>query len=742
MEQKKHICIRDELATLSSDYPWLVAHNLDPEEDDTGDQVFYRLHDPMSHYRCRIPQLVGRRIRGCFDGWMILSKRNPQDIEWSLWNPVISKLIPLPRMILKDDGHFRYCCLSSPPDDPGSMLLLIRSQKPNVVFVFCNGKRRKTLSRRWTEISYSEQIKNIIDYRYPVILLEPTCCNGNIYAFTYAPSPRPPVLIQVQITVVEKKQPVINLVPLGNLPWPDWKTFHQDLMFLKGSCTQLFSIRVCLNYEYKPCDVYLYKLDMSSMVWTEIKDLKDTVFFVSLADYDINDDLVYSTPPIASELGGGYVHILEETGDEIHSYNIKDKTISMSSTRCLGLPICKRISTWTIPRLHGKVKCNLHGDHDHQLVRSAKATNDDDDDDVDDDRVEVEQKNEAPLLNIPFDVLEYIFKFCVGIEYLNFRATCKLCRLAAPMQTYSSASPWLVALDKDRGIITFTDPMSGHNNYLIKASPELFYRDNRILCSRHGWLLLYIADRLIAFFNPFTKSDIIRKLPFPVPLSGLEISFSFSAPPTSPDCMVVAFVKQNTSEVYFHRVGGEPSWYMVQLDVENPHNHFEFPTFCGEDVYTLSGCGAVDVFRGIDDRDNFSRNMVVDSNDEISRSVSATYYQVKCDQHHLLVIVDEYGESVEVFKLNDCTREWEEIDGLGRHMIYICDTSCVCMDAKIPEMENKIYFPRLHSKNEKLMFYSLETCRFFDSGVLLLRILIRGGYYWYWDSFRLALYVL
>ena len=45
-------------------------------------------------------------------------------------------------------------------------------------------------------------------------------------------------------------------------------------------------------------------------------------------------------------------------------------------------------------------------------------------------------------------------------------------------------------------------------------------------------------------------------------------------------------------------------------------------------------------------------------------------------------------------------------------MIYICDTSCVCMDAKIPEMENKIYFPRLHSENGKMVFYSLETSRF------------------------------
>lgn len=65
---------------------------------------------------------------------------------------------------------------------------------------------------------------------------------------------------------------------------------------------------------------------------------------------------------------------------------------------------------------------------------------------------------ESHLLNIPFDALKMIIEFCVGVEYLNFRATCKQCHLAAPMiqwskvgrlQTYSLASPWLMVLDKD-----------------------------------------------------------------------------------------------------------------------------------------------------------------------------------------------------------------------------------------------------------------------------------------------------
>lgn len=85
---------------------------------------------------------------------------------------------------------------------------------------------------------------------------------------------------------------------------------------------------------------------------------------------------------------------------------------------------------------------------------------------------------------------------------------------------------------------------------------------------------------------------------------------------------------------------------------------------------------------------------------------------MKRDQHLLLVTVGKLGEYVEVFKLNNCAKEWEKIDCLGRHMIYISGRTRLCIEAKTPQMENKIYFPPLHSKNGKIVFYSLETSRY------------------------------
>ncbi|GKD48036.1 hypothetical protein Tco_1277012 [Tanacetum coccineum] len=62
----------------------------------------------------------------------------------------------------------------------------------------------------------------------------------------------------------------------------------------------------------------------------------------------------------------------------------------------------------------------------------------------------------------------------------------------------------------------------------------------------------------------------------------------------------------------------------------------------------------------------------------------------RCDEHLLQVIVGKFGESVEVFKLNDTAQEWEKIDGLGKHMIFVCSPSSFCIEAKVPEMENKL----------------------------------------------------
>ena len=101
---------------------------------------------------------------------------------------------------------------------------------------------------------------------------------------------------------------------------------------------------------------------------------------------------------------------------------------------------------------------------------------------------------------------------------------------------------------------------------------------------------------------------------------------------------------------------------------------------------------------------------LIDEDPRSNCTTKAKRFLAKCDKHCFLVVIGDFGKSIEVFNLNDSRNEWEKVDGLGKHMIYISRSTCLCIEAKAPQMENKIYFPRLHSG--KIVFYSLETCRY------------------------------
>ncbi|KAJ0949643.1 hypothetical protein HanRHA438_Chr01g0040871 [Helianthus annuus] len=347
------------------------------------------------------------------------------------------------------------------------------------------------------------------------------------------------------------------------------------------------------------------------------------------------------------------------------------------------------------------------------------------DDEVGGNSTSIEENMESRLLNIPFDVLKTIMEFCVGVEYLNFHATCKQCHLAAPMirwskggrlQNYSLASPWLMMLDKERGVISFTDPMFG-DTYFIKT-PHEFIGNVEIHCSMYGWLLIRKQDEPLMFYNPFTRD--MRELPL-VPYLD---SFCFSAPPTSPDCMVVGFTTRLERHVYIHFVAREPSWRRFSLNFyddaswrrfnlnfyDDALHWFHFATQYERNLYALYYNGGVG-FIDTENRDYTWQEGPISS----CRSTKQNFL-MRCDQRLLLVVASEFGESVEVFTLND-SKEWEKIESLGRHAIYITGKACLCIEAKTPEMANKIYFPRLHSENRKIVFYSLETRRYHTSNV-------------------------
>ncbi|GJU57625.1 hypothetical protein Tco_1235391 [Tanacetum coccineum] len=54
-----------QLHPISAKYPWLVAHG-------TEDQTFYTINDQLCRYRCQLPKLTSRTIRGRERYWRML----------------------------------------------------------------------------------------------------------------------------------------------------------------------------------------------------------------------------------------------------------------------------------------------------------------------------------------------------------------------------------------------------------------------------------------------------------------------------------------------------------------------------------------------------------------------------------------------------------------------------------------------------------------------------------------------
>ncbi|XP_076943718.1 uncharacterized protein LOC143614059 [Bidens hawaiensis] len=702
-------------------------------------QIFYYLStSPFTRYRsfirkknresynwCGINELPRRQIRGCFHGWVILSDHSVDILFWFLWNPLTSNLIHLPPLNRKeeeeeeeeeeedyddddDDDDFPYFCLSSPPSDQGSVFLLLSHTTPTIVLCRLDCKSKGGL--KWIEMSYAEQLQSISGMD-GVQLACPTCYNGKVYALTRRKESDYQFVIQLDIEV-KAMEVVISLLQFVKIPqaYTHFSTRNSDCFtypFLKGSCTELFYIVVCLKDDKRIGMVSLFKLNTTSIVFEEMESLEDAIFFVKLSTSS-----VFYKSRVASDIRG-YVHVLDHMNKIMYSFDVEDRTMSLSLTSCTLRE--SQLLVWAM------LECRLEVDY-------CKSKQEEKDKDVETvirqvkpDETKSDSESESHLLNVLFHILEMIMERCVGVEYMRFRATCKLCCLAAPpiqwgnertlrkWQTYSVVSPWLMVLDNYGGIITFNfiDPICGDEYFILK--PRELTNDCQICYSMYGWLLL--LDRFnmelpqMWFFNPFT-SEVIQLSIMPDDFR----SICFSAPPTSPDCTLIGFTRQRA---YVCPVYHEAPWRLYDLDTGiSDVNSFPIPTFSGRDMYVLCNNARIEAFRNIG-KENFSRVVVVDKV-PVSRCTSLKeYFLANYDSHLLLVIVGEVEESVEVFKLNESTKEWEEINCLGTHMVYISYPSCFCLEARLPEMANKIYFSRLlHNDDTKTVFYSMETCKY------------------------------
>ncbi|KAI3878628.1 hypothetical protein MKW98_027933 [Papaver atlanticum] len=324
------------------------------------------------------------------------------------------------------------------------------------------------------------------------------------------------------------------------------------------------------------------------------------------------------------------------------------------------------------------------------------------------------------------DIVRLISDYLHPVDYIHLRAVCKNYRsLIILRRSYSTrtlkttdTSPWLFFPNYDQAVYNFINPMHNNESYLMNI-PESF-QGSRIRFSKGGWLLMSKGKKTLFFYNPFTKSTV--KLPDLSDDHCFNFSgISFSSLPTSSDCIVFGISQLAGSDVRtFFIKRGDDRWtndsfvcsYLPNRKMKQFEADFNNPVFYRGDYYCLDNNGSLGVStieHGISWE--ILANVIPPKCEFIYKT-----FLVECEGKLLSVLLGHLGKWVRIFRLNDEDTDlvWVEVKHLGRHMLCISNTSCISAIAPTGQMENKIYFPRLH--NEGILFYSLDTGMYHSVG--------------------------
>ncbi|XP_026423043.1 uncharacterized protein LOC113318960 [Papaver somniferum] len=448
------------------------------------------------------------------------------------------------------------------------------------------------------------------------------------------------------------------------------------------------------------------KLDFSSMAWEEVSSLDDYVFF--LGDNNQLSCLAQSW------VFPGVVYFTQDGEISLYKYDLEDKSVS-HCLPCPDIPTPWSSPEWLMisaatPRVDDFKKTRNHVlGKEAEIATRATVTSVDKD-------AEIEHIEEAiPSFMDNDDTVRLISDRLHTVEYMHLRAVSKKYRSMlnlrrSPSRTVRTTglSPWLFFAKYDQPVYNFVSPMHNNENYLVHI-PEVL-RGSTVRFSKDVWLLM-LKDKTLFFYNPLSKSIVgLPDLPDDCNLSGI----SFSSLPTSSDCIVFGIDRfvQETVEITFIRRGDE-DWknyhcnniYLPPIKTKLGFEpNFNSPVFHRGAFYCLDLNGTLGVFKLENGTSWEILAMVAQPKCEfIYKS-----FLVECESNLLCVLLGRLGKWVRIFRLNNDAMVWVEVKHLGRHMLFISHTSSISAIAPTVQMENKIYFPRLH--DDGIIFYSLDTC--------------------------------
>nr|QBG82594.1 f-box/kelch-repeat protein [Papaver somniferum] len=478
------------------------------------------------------------------------------------------------------------------------------------------------------------------------------------------------------------------------------------------------------DHEHFVTKILVSRLDFNSLTWEEVKFPSDHVFFIGYFNTDTR--LSFLASELGNLLKGGCVYFTLKCDLNMYKYDLDDESVSLSSP-CPDIPTPWLSPSWLRIPIYSRVDdsrttTDLMLGKDEDVEKAIKET-DCKTSTVDKDG-EIKDVEEVGLLvKLNDDIVWDMSKFLHRVDRIHLRAVSKKYRSVIDLRRYSPPrtvhtthiSPWMIFPKNDRSILNFVNPMHNNENYLL-STPELL-KGSRIRFSKGGWLLM-AKRKILFFYNSFTKS-VVRLPNMPDPnFTGI----SFSSLPTSSDCLVFAIDKElivDQVRIFFIKRGDENWSYYLYNNVYLLPNKINMkfkltinnPVFYHGRFYCLDNNGALGVFNH--EHPNMSweiLSMIPPPN----CGFIYNSYLVDCEGELLSVLLGRLGNWVCIYILNETEMVWIEVKHLGQYMLFLSSTSCISAIAPTSQMENNIYFPRLH--NEGILYYSLDTGMYHSVG--------------------------
>lgn len=675
----------------TSPAPWLVYVHVD--DNSKKFQTFCTISSgpTVNSKYCHksIPALRGKFIEGSSDGWLVLRDFGDNKI-FSLWNLDDEQAIDLPPLEALEDAPTSTFILLCPPhegdDNCGDNLLLLLFA--DEVAFSCWPKRENcTWVTRNTEMLSGER----------ACVTDAITCNGMVYGYADVASSNDGGgvtynFVTIEVNDYEKglDRPITLRRLEADLPDStfDYRGVYKHLL---ESCGRIYNVSAHSRQgdDNHICAVNVWELSSDLTKWLRVKNLGDRAFFVG-GDSNTWCSCSNAQDEHASIQGNCVYFFVPEgfgTTNALYIYNLEDCSLT-SLLPCPKLPSPWYGPTWFMPK-YQSICAKEVNKHNIEEVGIKK----------------IQQSNEVqvkfPICDLPVDMITSVAQHLHLFDYVNFRATCKKLRSAAPPARWrtNNSHPLFMFFESNERSCRLMDPCRSDSRDI--SIPESFGDEVFIDFSKDGWLLLCKkGGDSLCFFNPF----IGDKGKYPSCMSVRVLStVGFSTCPTSSDCITVGIINTNDPVIIIcHRFGDEmwERWFFEEDREFMPG--ITTPVWYKEAFYFLDTRGYVGEFKFIKEEGNWE----VYGKPQTPSTSFLSSHLVECDGELLSVFIGHMGSWVRVFKFDWSKKKWARVKSLGNHSLFIGLYSSHSIIETKPVLGNRIYLPR--RLGNAVVFYDLE----------------------------------